>query len=59
MQIIYPFAIVGLIVKFFEQEEEHNSVHSDPPDEGFRVVTIDEQKLEGVKHDGNKLNLKV
>lgn len=58
LRIIYPLSIVGLIVEFFEQEEEHNSVHSDPPNEGFRVVAVNKQKLEGVEHDSNKLNLK-
>jgi hypothetical protein len=33
-------------------------MHADPPDEGFWVVAVDEQKLESVNHDGNELDLK-
>lgn len=31
-------------------------MHSDPPDECFRVVAVDEQQLEGVHHDSDKLD---
>lgn len=55
---IYPLSLVGLFVELFEQEEEHDGVHSNPPDEGFRIITVDEQELESVKHDENELNLK-
>lgn len=58
MAIFYLLSLVGLFVEFLEQEEEHNCVHANPPNEGSRVVTIDKQKLESVKHDENKLNLK-
>lgn len=58
MTPIYPLALVGLLVEFFEQEEEHDGVHSNPPDEGFRVVAVDEQELESMKHDENELDLK-
>lgn len=47
---------VRALVELVEQEEEHDGVHSDPPDEGFRVVAVDEQQLEGVHHDGDKLD---
>lgn len=55
---IYLLAGVRLFVEFFEQEEEHHGVHADPPDEGFRVIAIDEEKLESVQHDEDKLDLK-
>lgn len=48
---------VGLVVEVFEEEEEHNGVHSDPPDECARVVAVDEQQLERVYHYTYKLNL--
>jgi hypothetical protein len=50
--------LVRLFVEVREEEVEHNSVHSNPPDEGTRVVAIGEEKLEGVEHNSNKLNLK-
>lgn len=31
-------------------------MHADPPDEGFRVVAVDEEQLEGVHHDGDELD---
>lgn len=46
--MIVHLSTVGLIVEFLEQEEEHNGVHADPPDEGFRIVAIDEEELESV-----------
>jgi hypothetical protein len=55
---IYPLSIVGLFVELLEKEEEHNGVHANPPDEGFRVIAVGEEKLEGVKHDSDELNLK-
>lgn len=33
---------IGLFVEFSEQEEEHNGVHSNPPDEGFGIITFNE-----------------
>lgn len=54
----YPLSVIRLLVEFLEQEEEHNGVHADPPDEGFWIVAVDEEKLESVKHDEHKLNLK-
>jgi hypothetical protein len=55
---IYPLSGVGLIVEFFEQEEEHDGVHADPPYEGFRVVAFGEEELESVEHDSDELNLR-
>lgn len=37
-----PFLAVSLVVEFFEEEEEHHSVHSDPPNEGTGVIAVDE-----------------
>lgn len=34
-------------------------MHSDPPDEGFGIVAIDEEQLEGVDHNQNELYLKI
>lgn len=53
----YLLAGVRLLVELLEQEEEHDSVHSDPPDEGLRVVAVDEEKLESMQHDENELDL--
>jgi hypothetical protein len=55
---IYPLSGVGLIVEFFEKEEEHDGVHADPPNEGFRVVAFGEEELESVEHDSDELNLR-
>lgn len=49
--------VVRLVVEVFEEEEEHNGVHADPPDKGARVVAFNEQKLERVQHDAYKLHL--
>lgn len=55
----YLLAIIRLKIELSEQEEEHNSVHSDPPHESSWIVTIWScQKLEGVNEDENELNLK-
>lgn len=48
---------VGFFVEFVEQEEEHDSVHANPPDKCTWVVAIDEQQLESMKHDQDELNL--
>jgi len=48
-------SVIRLVVEFLEEEEEHDSVHADPPDEGSWVVAVDEKQLEGVHHDGNEL----
>lgn len=47
---------VRALVELVEQEEEHDGVHSDPPDERLRVVAVDEEQLERVHHDGDKLD---
>lgn len=44
-----------MFVKLLEKEEEHHGVHADPPDERFRVIAVDEQQLECVNHDSQKL----
>lgn len=48
---------VGCLVELVEQEEEHNGVHADPPDKSFWIIAVNEEQLEGVNHDQNKLNL--
>lgn len=48
---------IGFLVKLVEQKVEHDGVHSNPPDESFWVVAINEEKLECVNHNGNELNL--
>ena len=55
---IYPLAIVGLFVELFEEEEEHNSMHSNPPHEGFWIIAVNEEKLESMSHNCNELDLK-
>jgi len=44
-----------LLIEFFEQEEEHDGVHANPPDKCLRVVAVDEQKLERMDHDRQEL----
>lgn len=51
-------AVVCLIVEFFEEEEEHDRVHSDPPHKRTGVITINKQQLEGMYHDSDELHLK-
>lgn len=48
-------ALVRGLVELVEEEEEHDGVHADPPDEGARVVAVDEEELEGVHHDRDEL----
>lgn len=38
--IKYLLFSVRLLVEIIEQEEEQNGVHSNPPDEGTRIVTV-------------------
>lgn len=39
----YPGSLtVRLVVEVSEEEEEHNSMHADPPDESARVVALNE-----------------
>lgn len=52
----YPSAFVGGFVEFVKQEEKHDSVHANPPNECSWIVAIYEEKLESVNHDCNKLN---
>lgn len=52
------FRFVCGAVEFVEQEEEHESMHSDPPDERPRIVALDEQQLERMHHDRDELHLK-
>lgn len=56
--ITHLVRFVRVLVELVEQEEEHDGVHSDPPDERLRVVAVDEEQLERVHHDGHKLDLK-
>ena len=51
-----PLVVVGLLVELGEEEEEHDGVHSDPPDKRSRVVALDEEQLEGVGHDADELD---
>lgn len=37
-----PIVIIRLRVEFLEEEEEHDGVHSYPPNEGTWVVAVDE-----------------
>lgn len=48
---------VRLVVELLEEEEKHDSVHADPPDERTRVVAVNEQQLKRVNHDRHKLCL--
>lgn len=47
---------VRLLVEVGEEEVEHDRVHADPPDEGLRVVAVDEKQLEGVDHHQDELH---
>lgn len=51
------FPAISLVVEFLEEEEEHHSVHANPPYEGTGVVAVDEQQLEGVDHYRHELHL--
>lgn len=53
---IYIYFICRFI-EFVEQEEEHNSVHANPPDERSWIVAVNEQQLECMNHNSYKLNL--
>jgi len=55
----YNSRSVGLLVKLVKEEVEHDGVHSDPPYKGFRVIAVDEKKLERMHHNGNELHLKL
>ena len=35
--------LIGFLVEVSEEEIEHNCVHSNPPDEGFGIVAVDEK----------------
>lgn len=48
---------VSLFVEIREEIVEQNGVHSNPPDEGSWIVTIDEKQLEGVEKYQHELNL--
>lgn len=50
---------VGCLVELVEKEEEHHSMHSDPPNKCLRIIAIDEEQLEGVHHDQYELNLQL
>lgn len=52
----YPSAFVSRFVELVEQKEKHNSMHTNPPNESSWIITIYEEKLEGVNHDCNKLS---
>lgn len=56
--LLRPSVEVRLSVEVPEEEEEHDGVHSDPPDENSGVVTVDEEELERVDHDEDELHLK-
>lgn len=45
------------LVELVEQEQEHDGMHANPPDERLRIVALDEQQLEGMHHDRHKLHL--
>lgn len=54
---LFLLLVIRLVVKLFEEEEEHYSMHSNPPDKGTRIVAVDEEKLEGMDHNSYELNL--
>lgn len=57
MSLGFTYLSVGLVEEVLEQEEEHEGMEPDPPDEGDWVLAwVVEEKLEGVRHDGDKLN---
>lgn len=49
--------VVRLLVEIGEQEQEHDTVQSDPHHETLRVVALGEQQLELVREDGDELGL--
>jgi hypothetical protein len=50
--------LVRSLVEVGEEAEEQDTVASDPPDEGFGIIAVDEKQLEGVDDNCNKLDLK-
>lgn len=48
--------LIRLGVEITEQKVEHDGVHTDPPDECFRIITFDEKKLERVDYYKDELN---
>jgi len=50
-----PLLLVTLLIELLEQEEEHDGVHADPPDERLWIVALDEEQLEGMDHDCDEL----
>lgn len=52
----FPSFLIGLFVEFVEEEEEHDGMHANEPDKCTRIVTLDEQQLECMNHNGDELN---
>lgn len=50
--------LVAPLVEIGEEAEEEDAVAADPPDEGLRVVAVDEEQLECVHDDGDELDLR-
>ena len=48
---------VALFKEIWEEDEEENPMSTDPPGEYYGEIAFDEEKLEGVSEDSNKLNL--
>lgn len=57
IQTYHATSLIGVLVEFIEQEEEHHSMHADPPNKRLWIIAIDEEQLESVHHDQHKLNL--
>lgn len=52
------FLEVSLFVEVWEEMVEEHCVHADPPDEGTRVVAVDEKQLERVQEYQHELDLR-
>lgn len=55
-QLVFPFVDVALLVEVREQEQEHDTMKTDPYHETARIIALSEQQLELMCENGNELN---
>lgn len=57
-QLVFPFVDVALLVEVREEEQEHDTMKTDPYHETAWIIALSEQQLELMCENGNELNLK-
>lgn len=57
-QLVFPFVDVATLVEVREQEQEHDTMKTDPYHEAAWIIALSEQQLELMCENGNELNLK-